>query len=193
MSRNHTKIQEKGGKRRKKYDSEYIAYCKNGDSAAVFIMRDIQDTVSTDDKWIDVLSKKIRWSESGWHDFEYFEVELFPKKIRPVYSKFMTDSEKKYETWKTAQSDIQQQRNNGYKGIKYRVYPCIDVSYIYVERTRATDITLEVFDPKKNAWIDYGHGPVPRGAEYRSNKRFEKDIVRKEIRKYKVRMVERIE
>lgn len=196
MSKKQKKIPEKGEKKKKAiHDSEYIAYCEHGDSAAVFIMRDIQNTVNVKGKWIDVLSIKTRAEnviKSGWHDFEYFEVELFPKRILPEYKEHMTEDEKHYLTWQTAKFDIMTQRNKGYKGKKYRVYPYIDVKYVREERTRVTDIILEMFDPNKNEWVNCGHGPVPNGCEYRSIKKSEKVEVVKEIRKYKVRKVERI-
>ena len=179
MSKKQKKIPEKGGKKKKAiHDSEYIAYCEHGDSAAVFIMRDIQNTVNVEGKWIDVLSIKTRAEnviKSGWHDFEYFEVELFPKKIRPKYLKDMTDEEKKYETWKTAQEDIFLQRVKGYKGTKYIVFPCIDVQKVTVTKMKMqiVDIILEMFDTETNKWIDCGHGPVPPGRKYQ----------RKEIKK----------
>ena len=194
MSRNQKGKYEKGGKKKRThYDSEYIAYCKHGDSAAVFIMRDIQNKVNVEWKWIDVTKKKIRWSDKNWHDFEFFEVELFPVKVHPVYTEFMTDDEKKYETWQTARNDIFQQRLKGYHGRKYRVYPYIDVSYAYKERTRIIDMTLEMFDPETNEWVDCGHGPVPKGYKYR-RKIIESETVREpiEIRQYKIRKIERI-
>lgn len=197
MSKKQKKIPEKGGKKKKAiHDSEYIAYCEHGDSAAVFIMRDIQNTVNVEGKWIDVLSIKTRAEnviKSGWHDFEYFEVELFPKKIRPKYLKDMTDEEKKYETWKTAHTDITQQRNNGFIGRKYIVYPYIDIVRIPEKREIISDIVLEMFDPETNEWIDRGHGPVPKGYEYRK-----KEIEYEEVREatedfqYKIRKIERI-
>ena len=38
-----------------KYSPEYISYLANGDSAAVFITRDIVKSINTKDKWIDVI------------------------------------------------------------------------------------------------------------------------------------------
>ena len=39
-----------------KYDSAYISYVANGDSAAVFIARDIVRSIDTSGMWIDVIS-----------------------------------------------------------------------------------------------------------------------------------------
>ncbi|MBR0061509.1 MAG: hypothetical protein IJP68_08515, partial [Selenomonadaceae bacterium] len=38
------------------YDAEYISYVEHGESAAVFITRDIVKSIKTKGKWIDVLS-----------------------------------------------------------------------------------------------------------------------------------------
>lgn len=38
-----------------KYSPEYISYLANGDSAAVFITRDIVKSINTENKWIDVI------------------------------------------------------------------------------------------------------------------------------------------
>ena len=70
----------------KKNDPEYISYLQNGDSAAVFIVRDIVKSVNT----------------SG--------IELFPRKIKPVYPEYSSIADKKYITWKTANEDISKQR-----------------------------------------------------------------------------------
>ena len=36
-----------------KYDSEYISYVEHGDSAAVFIVRDLVKNIDTSKMWID--------------------------------------------------------------------------------------------------------------------------------------------
>lgn len=41
-----------------KYDSKYISYVKDGNSAAVFIIRDIVKSIDTKRKWIDIIEKK---------------------------------------------------------------------------------------------------------------------------------------
>lgn len=110
-------------KNKKQYDSAYISYVKNGDSAAVYITRDIAKKVPTGGMWIDVVSinKKGR-TDNRW-DFNYFIVELFPRKTKPVYPKNASDDEKKYITWQTAHKDIDEQRKKGYKGAKYKICP----------------------------------------------------------------------
>ena len=200
MSKMKTEIPEKGGKEKKKiHDSEYIAYCEHGDSAAVFIMRDIQNKVNVEGKWIDVLSIKARAENvirTGWHDFECFEVELFPKKITPKYSEKMTKDEKHYLTWQTAQRDIFLQRNQGYKGTKYIVFPYIYVSQIAVpqKKMQIVDIILEMFDPVTNSWIDCGHGPVPPGYEYRCKKIKQEmpEVIYKTHQEYKILKVAQV-
>lgn len=121
------------GKKKKRkdgiYDPEYIAYCEHGDSAAVFIMRDIQKNVDTTGFWIDIIESdhrlvKKRNSEGFYrtlHDFKYFVVELFPRVTKPDYAGCWTDDEKRYETWATAKGDIFRHRASGYVGRKYRV------------------------------------------------------------------------
>jgi len=39
---------------RVKYDPEYISYVENGESAAVFITRNICNDIKTSGKWVDV-------------------------------------------------------------------------------------------------------------------------------------------
>ena len=129
-----------------RHDPEYIAYCTHGDSAAVFIFRDIVKSVSTSGYWIDIVEKVVRnhyegfkeYSKGGHlleirrdaHDFEYFVGELFPRKTDPVYTKSMTDDEKKHLTWKTAMADIHKQRDEGYVGRKYKICPVLEMKTV---------------------------------------------------------------
>ncbi len=111
-----------------KYDPEYISYVESGESAAVFITRDIVRSIDTTGKWVDVLRTKghrrnvgnDRYVNYKW-DFKWIEVELFPRKHRPVYSSNMTDEQKKYVTWQTATDDIDMLRDKGYVGAKFRI------------------------------------------------------------------------
>ena len=102
-----------------KYSPEYISYLANGDSAAVFITRDIVKSINTKDKWIDVveLQGQKNW-DCKW-DFKRIVVEIFPRKIKPIYPKNATLEMKKYITWETAQRDIREQRSKGIKGVQY--------------------------------------------------------------------------
>ena len=116
-------------KKKIKYDAEYISYVANGDSAAVFITRDIVESINTQGKWIDVSNivdaekYEYEFDEkyfSRW-DFKSFDVELFPRKIQPVYPENISDEHKKYITWQTSQKDIASQRQAGYVGTKFRI------------------------------------------------------------------------
>lgn len=108
---------------KRKYDSEYIAYVKNGDSAAVFIVRDIVKSIDTTNKWIDIIHTKGFQNKDSIWDFSEIIVELFPRKKKPIYPGNVSDEDKKYITWKTAHEDISDQRAKGYKGPKYKVCP----------------------------------------------------------------------
>lgn len=105
-----------------RHDTEYISYINSGESAAVFIVRDIVRKVNTNGKWVDVLSFNTynkRGAEGKWA-FNWIIAELFPKKLQPKYCGKDTDYNK-YMTWITANEDIRQQREKGYKGDKFLV------------------------------------------------------------------------
>ncbi len=112
-------------KEKTKYSSEYISYVKNGDSAAVFITRDIAKQVNTNGKWIDIIDsdgfmntqKKAKW------DFSRIVIELFPRITKPVYPDKVTNEEIDYITWKTARNDIVMLRQKGYKGQRFEIRP----------------------------------------------------------------------
>ena len=106
-----------------KYDAEYISYIESGESAAVFITRDIVKSIRTEGKWVDVISIDGQLNENGRWDFNSFSVELFPRQIRPIYPQYASDDEKKYITWQTAHADIQNLRSRGYKGVKFEIFP----------------------------------------------------------------------
>ena len=105
------------------YDPEYISYVKNGDSAAVFITRDVADAVPTGGRWVDVIDVDGRQRADRRWDFRAFTVELFPRKEQPVYPQGISEDDRKYITWKTAHDDIAKQRRSGVRGVKYRVRP----------------------------------------------------------------------
>ncbi|MDE5772204.1 MAG: hypothetical protein K2I06_11365 [Ruminococcus sp.] len=132
ISSESVKNAQHGDSKRKKikYNAEYISYVAHGDSAVVFITRDIVRSINTNGKWIDVIASsggrqiftdegdaKYRW------DFDWFIVELFPRKTKPDYSDAYSDEDKKYITWVTAKSDIAVWRSKGYKGVKFKVKP----------------------------------------------------------------------
>ena len=107
----------------KKNDPEYISYLQNGDSAAVFIVRDIVKSVNTSGMWIDILSTSGGKNEYGKWDFSSITIELFPRKIKPVYPEYSSIADEKYITWKTANEDISKQRKKGYKGKRFVICP----------------------------------------------------------------------
>lgn len=123
---------------KKEFSEDYLEYVQHGESFCVYITRDICKNVNTKGMWTDVLNTKSKGyylkNADGYWDFEYFDVELFPRKIKPKYDKYMTQEEKDYETWATATSDIRMQRKQGYKGKKYRIYP--KIVYDGVEQDR---------------------------------------------------------
>ena len=163
MSRNQMKKYEKGEKRRKIHDSEYIAYCRNGSSAAVYIIRDIADKIDTDDKWIDITYIQTRNNKEGLNDFEYFIAELFPRITKPDYSYAKSIDEMKYITWSTARKDIEEHRKKGYNGPIYIVYPRIE-NIVYEE---IVEKVYELYYPKWNKWFECDEGAIPQNAVYR--------------------------
>ena len=109
-----------------KYDAEYIRYVEHGESAAVFITRDIVETINTGGKWIDISAidgEKKLYNRRVYWNFKSFVAELFPRKTQPVYPQGASDEEIKYITWQTAHADIDAQRAAGYIGSKYKICP----------------------------------------------------------------------
>ena len=83
-SQNISKKNHSASRKKIKYDAEYIAYVKNGESAAVFITRDIAKEIPTNGMWVDVIDCD-GYSEDDVWDFKFIKVELFKKRIKPVY------------------------------------------------------------------------------------------------------------
>ena len=109
--------------KKEKYDAEYISYIESGESAAVFVARDIVRSINTTGKWIDIVDLKDRRKYEGRWDFDYFIIELFPRKRSSKYPAGMDDEGKKYITWQTAHIDITEQRAEGYKGTRFKICP----------------------------------------------------------------------
>ncbi len=153
-----------------KYDSEYISYIESGESAAVFITRDIVKSINTQGKWIDIviIDAFDYWDDYEDYprkDFNYFIVELFPRKTKPVYPKGISDNDKKYITWKTANDDISKQRKDGYIGERYLIFAKLYKKRIYKGTTMALYNTrFQRFVPDK--W-------KTSSTEYRKKKIFE--------------------
>ena len=132
----------------KKNDPEYISYLQNGDSAAVFIVRDIVKSVNTSGMWIDILSTSGGKNEYGKWDFSSITIELFPRKIKPVYPEYSSIADKKYITWKTANEDISKQRKKGYKGKRFVICPKL------VNKNQGkTKIVEKIWNKKFNRYV----------------------------------------
>lgn len=116
-----------------KYDAEYISYVESGESAAVFVTRDIVRSIDTTGMWIDITELDGYKNKNGRWEYEYYICELFPRKRRPVYPKDISEEDKKYITWQTAHTDICEQREAGYRGTRFRVCPKL------VNRNRGTN------------------------------------------------------
>ncbi len=105
-----------------KYDADYISYIESGESAAVFIVRDIVNSVDTKGKWIDVISLNTYYKKGAGNRkaFNWIIVEIFPRKMIPKYDS-QDSAYNKYLTWDTAHKDIAKQRQAGFHGEKYLV------------------------------------------------------------------------
>lgn len=105
-----------------KHDADYISYIESGESAAVFIVRDIVTSIDTKGKWVDVVSFNTYYKKGAGNRkaFNWIIVELFPRKIIPKYDK-ADSAYNKYLTWVTAHKDIENQRQGGFYGEKYLV------------------------------------------------------------------------
>ena len=105
-----------------KHDTEYISYIESGESAAVFIVRDIVNSIDTKGKWVDVISFNTYYKRGPGDRmaFNWIIVELFPRKMQPKYDK-NDSAHNRYLTWVTAHEDIAKQRQAGFHGEKYLV------------------------------------------------------------------------
>ena len=102
------------------HDADYIRYVKSGESAAVFVVRDVVQAVNTSCKWIDIVSMSCYEEEPDGKAFNWIMCELFPRKIQPQYV-YDNPEYNRYITWFTAHQDIDQQRSGGYSGPKFLV------------------------------------------------------------------------
>jgi len=152
-------------KKKIKYDAAYISYVNNGESAAVFITRDIAANVPTAGKWIDVIEMDTKGRRDDRWDFNYFIVELFPRKTKPVYPPDAYDEEKKYITWQTAHKDIADLRSRGYHGPRYKVVPKLVNRHKgkYYTKTAAWNKTFEQWVPDKwfNSSCEWREKKIP--------------------------------
>ena len=132
-----------------KYSAEYILYLANGESVAVFITRDIVNSINTSGKWIDVIELQGRENMYGKWSFKKIIVEIFPRKINPVYPKEATIETKKFITWETAHRDIEMQRSKGVKGIKYEIIPKL----INLNKGKYEEVDA-LWDIRLGSWVD---------------------------------------
>lgn len=163
-----------------RYSSEYISYVEHGDSAAVFIVRDIVRTIDTTGTWIDVIETLGNKNEYGKWDFSSIEIELFPRKIKPNYSECSSDEDKKYITWETANKDITQQRSNGYRGKKYII--CLKL----VNKNKGKTIT------RKRIWNKKFHQYVPKDWMSSDCEVREEKVPIKPDWEYRIKSIERL-
>ena len=103
-----------------KHDPDYIRYIASGESATVFVVRDVVKAVKTSGKWISIISMNCYEQDDDGKAFHWIVCEIFQRKIQPVYIGQDTDYNK-YITWKTAHDDIADQRSKGVKGPKFLV------------------------------------------------------------------------
>lgn len=101
-------------------DKDYLDYIDSGESAAVYIVKNIVKSLDTKNMWVDVVSINTYYKRgSGNIAFNWIVVELFPRKIKPKYD---TDPDyNRYLTWLTAHEDIEKQRDSGFHGEKFLV------------------------------------------------------------------------
>lgn len=129
-------------------DPGYIQYCERGESAAVYIVRDLcTDKIDTQSKWIDCIALDA-WQD-GYHNwkFKFIVVEIFPRKIIPEYVKDDV-AYNKYLTWKTAHEDIAEQRAAGVQGVFYLV-KC----WLINKNADKYSIEYQWYDVKDKCWI----------------------------------------
>ena len=93
-------------------DKDYLDYIDSGESAAVYIVKNIIKSLDTKNMWVDVVSLSTYCKrDSGNIAFNWIIVELFPRKIKPKYD---TDPDyNRYLTWLTAHEDMEKQRDSG--------------------------------------------------------------------------------
>mgnify|MGYP000550301999 CR=1 FL=1 len=77
-----------------KYDAAYISYVESGESAAVFVARDIVWSIDTTGMWIDIIKLDGHKNNSGRWDFKYFHLNYFQEKKHPKYPTGISDEDK---------------------------------------------------------------------------------------------------
>lgn len=105
---------------------QYSEYISSEESIAVFLVRYYVDKLDTKTKWIDVVSSDYWDHKSGLTGFNYLIVEIFDRKVQPIYPK-KTDDMDDFEykrickaiTWEVSHQDIHDQRTKGIRGPMY--------------------------------------------------------------------------
>lgn len=118
-----TKEELKERNKKGKYSDDEIAKKRHIDSRAKFIVRDSisNSIINTSGKWI-----AVDLSDDVYDSFystcsNYFEAELFDKKMEPEYKEYMSEEEKHELTYNTAEDDIAKQRKKGISGPRYGI------------------------------------------------------------------------
>ena len=150
-----------------KHDAEYISYIESGESAAVFIVRDIVNSIDTKGKWVDVISLNTYYKRGAGDRmaFNWIIVELFPRKMQPKYDK-NDSAHNRYLTWVTAHEDIAKQRQAGFHGEKYLVL-CNLYNKNKNKFTTHTKITKKYWEPMEAYRPMEVKDPVDPEWEYR--------------------------
>lgn len=168
LQKNHTNIGGDFLSKREdwKHDAGYISYIESGESAAVFIVRDIVNSIDTTGKWIDVISLNTYYKKGAGDRkaFNWIIVEIFPRKMTPKYGE--DSNHNKYLTWLTAQEDIAKQRQAGFHGEKYLVL-CNLYNKNKNKFTMRTIIARKYWEPMDAYRPMEIKGPVDPGWEYR--------------------------
>ncbi len=133
----------------------YLRYLKSDEATAVYFVKNLESSIETKEKWIDVIYSEKYPDCDGKPAFKILTIELFKRKIKPKYPKDADEMLKKAITWKAAHDDIQTQRSNGIRGPVYQITGC---SY---NKNRGKFVT-KLFDFWNEEYGGFDHtGKVP--------------------------------
>lgn len=99
----------------------YLDYERSEEAAIVFIAKNLVKDLDTKNKWVHVVDYDCWGRKGGRNGFNYIVVELFDRKLHPVYPKGADIKLKRAITWDTAHEDIKQQQDKGAKGPKFLI------------------------------------------------------------------------
>jgi hypothetical protein len=104
----------------------YLEYTWSAESKAVFLVRNFVTQINTKTKWIDVVDSNNWVHKSGLTGFNYLVIEIFDRKIKPIYPIKTADiNDSVYRsicraiTWEVSHQDIENQREKGIRGPMY--------------------------------------------------------------------------